>query len=240
MEFVDPPKNPIPLRRRLIAEALGTFVLVFAGTGAIVVNDITHAVTHVGIALTFGLVVLALIQALGDISGAHFNPAVTIGFVAARRFPLTEALPYILTQLVGATAASCAIAAIFPDSRLLGGTMPLRGEWQPSFVLEVFLTAFLMFVVLNISTGAKEKGLTAGITVGAVIGLEALFAGPICGASMNPARSFGPAIVSGEVGFLWLYFVAPMVGALIAVPCCCSVQESGCCSGTPAEEKACP
>ena len=219
------------MRQRLTAEFLGTFALVFAGTGAIVINDATGSVTHVGIALTFGLVVLALIYALGDVSGAHFNPAVTLGFVVARRFPLRDAGPYVGVQFLGAIAASGCLRMLFPDNDRLGATIP-RGTAVQSFVLEFLLTAFLMFVILNSTTGAKEKGLVVGIVVGAVIGLEALFAGPICGASMNPARSFGPAVVSGHLASLWVYLLAPALGAAVAVSGCRGVQARGCCAAS--------
>jgi aquaporin Z len=221
------------MRQRLTAEFLGTFALVFAGTGAIVINDATGVVTHVGIALTFGLVVLALIYALGDVSGAHFNPAVTIGFVVARRFPWQHAGPYILAQCAGAFSASLVLRIMFPENDKLGATIP-RGPEVQSFVLELLLTGFLMFVILNSTTGAKEKGLVVGIVVGAVIGLEAMFAGPICGASMNPARSLGPAIVSGHLESLWIYLLAPTLGVAIAVFGCRGVQPKGCCAAAEA------
>ena len=186
--------------RPLAAEFLGTLALVFTGTAAIVVNDLTGGtVSHVGVAFTFGLVVLALIYTLGDVSGAHLNPAVTLGFVLARRFPWRRVPGYVLAQFAGAFAASGLVRFLFPDHGTLGATLP-RGLQSQSFVLEVLLTWLLMFVILGVSTGAKEKGITAGIAVGAVIALEALFAGPICGASMNPARSLAPAVVSGHVG----------------------------------------
>lgn len=207
----------MPFRNRVAAETVGTFALVFAGTGAIVVNDATGVITHPGVALTFGLVVLALVYALGDISGAHLNPAVTLGFAAAGRFPRRELGGYVAAQLAGAVAASALLGVLFPESQSLGGTAP-RGPAAQSFVLEVVLTWFLMLVVLCVSTGAKEKGITAGIAVGAVIAVEALFAGPVCGASMNPARSLAPAVVSGNVGVLWLYLAAPVLGAVLAVP----------------------
>jgi aquaporin Z len=216
------------MRRRLTAEFLGTFALVFAGTGAAVVNELTGAVTHVGVALTFGLVVLALVYALGDVSGAHFNPAVTVGFVLARRFPARDAGWYVLVQCLGACAASLCLRVIFPDSEKLGATIP-HGSAGQSFVLEALLTGFLMFVILNSTTGAKEKGLVVGIVVGAVIALEALFAGPICGASMNPARSLGPAAVSGHLESLWVYWLAPVLGASVAVSGCRGVQGNDCC-----------
>lgn len=204
---------------RWFAEALGTFSLVFAGTGAIIVNHATNGtVTHVGIALTFGLVVMAMIYAFGDVSGAHLNPAVSIGFVLARRFPLRALPVYVLAQLIGAFAASTLLRLLFPSSETLGATLP-SGSAAQSFLLEVVLTFILMVVILSVSSGPKEKGIMAGIAIGGVIGLEALFAGPICGASMNPARSLAPAIVSGHVSSLWVYLAAPTLGAAIAVPC---------------------
>lgn len=214
--------------KKFAAEAFGTFALVFAGTGAIVINDATHAITHVGIALTFGLVVLAMIYTVGEISGAHLNPAVTLAFCSAGRMAWAEALPYLGSQCAGAFAASALLHFLFPQHATLGATLP-AGSATQSFVLEMVLTAILMFVILNVSTGAKEKGITAGIAVGAVIALEALFAGPICGASMNPARSLAPAVVSGHVEHLWVYLLAPLIGAQLAVPACRCVQTEGCC-----------
>ena len=223
--------------RRIAAELLGTFFLVFAGTGAIVINDVSGAVTHVGVALTFGLVVLALIYALGDVSGAHLNPAVTLAFVAARRFPPRWAAGYVAAQLAGALLASGCLRLLFPGHETLGTTLPRDGAGQ-SFVLELLLTFFLMFVILSVSTGASEKGLLAGVAVGAVIALEALFAGPICGASMNPARSLAPALVSGRLDALWVYLTAPTLGALLAVGGCACVQRPGCCLS--AAKESCP
>lgn len=216
--------------KKLFAEFLGTFALVFAGTGAIVINDVSGgAISHAGIAITFGLVVTAMIYALGDVSGAHLNPAVTTAFAAAGRFAWREVPAYIAAQVSGAFAASALVCALFPTSATLGATLPAGAPMQ-SFILEVVLTFLLMFVILSVSTGAKEKGITAGIAIGAVIALEAMFAGPICGASMNPARSLAPAVVSGHLEHLWLYLAAPVIGALLAVPACCGVRESGCCS----------
>ena len=215
--------------KKIAAEFLGTFALVFAGTGAIIINDVSGGtITHVGVALTFGLVVLAMIYTLGDISGAHLNPAVTLGFCSARRFPARDVLPYILAQCAGALLASGILKLLFPAHQNLGATHP-AGSAMQAFVLETVLTFLLMFVVLNVSTGAKEKGVTAGIAIGAVIGLEAMFAGPITGASMNPARSFAPALLSGHMADLWIYLAAPVLGALVAVAACCCVREKGCC-----------
>ena len=218
------------MSKRCFAEFLGTFGLVFAGTGAIVINQTSQgAVTHPGIALVFGLVVLAMIYAFGDVSGAHLNPAVTTAFALARRFPWAEMPAYIGSQIAGAFAASALLRALFPASRTLGATLP-AGTALQSFILEIVLTFLLMLVVLSVSTGAKEKGITAGIAIGAVIALEAMFAGPICGASMNPARSLAPAIVGGQLQHLWVYLLAPVLGACLAVPACCGFREPGCCS----------
>ncbi len=220
------------MNRPLAAEFLGTFILVFAGTGAIIINDISGgAVTHAGIALTFGLTVLALIYALGEVSGAHMNPAVTLGFFMARRFAGKKVLPYIASQCAGALLASVCLRLLFAGHATLGVTVPAAMMAPQAFALEVMLTFFLMFVILSVSTGAKEKGVTAGIAVGAVIALEALFAGPISGASMNPARSLAPALVSGQLEYLWLYMVAPVLGAALAVAGCRCVHESPCCTG---------
>jgi aquaporin Z len=201
--------------RRYVAELIGTYALVFAGTGAIVINEQTGALGHFGVAATFGLIVLAMIYAFGDLSGAHLNPSVTIGFVVAKRFPLKEASPYIVAQLGGAVLASLTLRLLFPENATLGATFPTGSEMQ-SFILEVLLTYFLMLVILQVAHGSKEVGVMAGIAIGAVVGLEALFAGPISGASMNPARSIAPALVSGELRALWIYIVAPVLGALLA------------------------
>lgn len=218
--------------KKLLAELLGTFTLVFAGTGAIVINATSQgAISHVGIALTFGLVALAMIHTFGDVSGAHFNPAVTLGFAAAGRFAWGQVPAYIGVQLVGALGASALLHFLFPQNpAVLGATLPAGSDLQ-SFVLELVLTAILMLTILSVSTGAKEKGITAGITIGGVIALEAMFAGPACGASMNPARSLAPALVAGHLEHLWLYLAAPVIGALIAVPLCIGVRDSGCCGG---------
>jgi aquaporin Z len=217
--------------KKFISEFLGTFGLVFAGTGAIIINEVSGGgVTHVGVALTFGLVVLAMIYTFGDISGAHLNPAVTLGFFVARRFDAAMVLPYLASQILGALTASGLLRWLFPANVTLGATLPAGSEMQ-SFILEAVLSFFLRLVILNVSTGAKEKGITAGIAVGAVITLEALFAGPICGASMNPARSLAPALVSWRFLHLWIYLVAPLLGAGLAVCACRCVREDGCCGG---------
>ena len=167
--------------KKLVAEFLGTFCLVFAGTGAIVIDSVSGgAVSHVGVALTFGLIVLAMIYTIGDISGAHINPAVTIGFFAARRFEAGSVLPYVASQCAGALAASVVLRFLFPQSATLGATIP-AGSTMQSFVLEMILTALLMFVILSVSTGAREKGITAGIAVGAVIALG----GIVCRADLR-------------------------------------------------------
>jgi aquaporin NIP len=218
-----------PKMKRFLAEFIGTFGLVFAGTGAIVIDDVSNGgITHVGIALTFGLVILAMIYALGDISGAHLNPAVTSAFWFSGRFSGNQVLPYILGQCAGAFTASGIVRFLFPSHATLGTTLPAGADLQ-SFVLELILTFLLMFVILNVSTGAKEKGITAGIAIGAVIALEAMFAGKICGASMNPARSLAPAIVSGHLEHLWIYLTAPMAGAWLAVFACRGCQDPACC-----------
>lgn len=217
--------------KKLFAEFFGTFTLVFAGTGAIVVNQVTGGVIgHAGISLVFGLVVLAMIYTFGDASGAHLNPAVSLAFVVSRRFPLEELLPYVAAQLLGAFAASGLLKILFPASPNLGATLP-AGSVSQSFILEVVLTAILGLVILSVSTGSQEKGITAGVAIGSVVALEAMFAGPICGASMNPARSLAPAIVSGNLQHLWLYPMATILGALIAVPICICVRGRGCCEG---------
>ena len=204
--------------KKCLAEFLGTFTLVFAGTGAIVMNDVSGgAITHVGIALTFGLVVMAMINTYGDVSGAHLNPAVTLALAAAGRFHWRNVSGYLGSQFGGALCASLVLKSLFPDHASLGATLP-TGSATQSFILELILTAILMLTILHVTNGAREKGLTAAIAIGAVIGLEAMFAGPICGASMNPARSLAPALVSWKMDHLWIYLTATTLGALIAVP----------------------
>lgn len=201
----------------LFAEAIGTYCLVFAGTGAIVVNDISdQCVTHVGVALTFGLIVMVVIYAIGEISGAHINPAVSVGFWVANRFEGRQLVPYIAAQCVGAVLASGTLRLLFPEHQNLGSTLP-AGSWTQAFLMELILTLILMFVILRVSRNSKETGIMAGAAIGATVALEALFAGPITGASMNPARSLGPALVSGTLTHLWIYVVATTLGAGLAV-----------------------
>lgn len=232
------------MRARLTAEVIATAILVFCGTGAVVFHQMTGgAVTHVGIGLTFGLVVLAMIYTVGEVSGAHINPAVTIAFAVAGRFPWSEVGPYVAAQVLGAVIGSAALWAVFPSAahaidvrnpgqpsvkvslphnfgatRPWGKAKPNGVESRQAYFLEVVLTFILMFVVLSVSRGSKEKGITAGIVVGAVITLEAIFGGPISGASMNPARSLAPALFIGDWHLLWIYLTAPVLGALLAVP----------------------
>jgi aquaporin NIP len=203
--------------KRYYAEALGTFALVFCGTGAIVINQESNgAITHVGIAFTFGLIVMVMIYALGPVSGAHLNPAVTIAFSVAKRFPVREILPFIVSQGVGAFLASITLRLLFPANELLGSTMPAGTELQ-SFVLDAILTFFLMLVIIQVATGSKEQGMFAGLAIGSTVLLEAMFAGPVCGASMNPIRSLSPAVVSGHLEHLWIYLLAPVLGAVLAI-----------------------
>jgi aquaporin Z len=217
------------MSRRLFAELFGTFVLVFAGTGAIVFDSVNPGkIGHVGIALTFGLVVLSMAYAVGSVSGAHLNPAVTVGLWAARRVPGRQVLPFVAAQLAGAFAASGLLFAMYPEHATLGATLPHGPAWH-SFVLEVWLTAVLVFVILAVTAAEPNVRVLGGVIVGAVIALEALFAGPISGASMNPARSLAPALVSARVEHLWVYLVAPLVGAALAVPVCSIIQQPGCC-----------
>jgi aquaporin Z len=212
------------LMKKYLAETIGTFALVFAGTGAIVINQMTGGViSHVGIAATFGLVIGIMIFAVGDVSGAHFNPAVTLGFFVAGKLPGKEVGPYVAAQIVGAFLASFVIKFLFfytigphnPDITHLGTTLPAGSDRQ-SWVLEFILTFFLMFVIVNVATGSKEVGMFAGIAIGGTILLDAMFGGPISGASMNPARSLAPAVVSGHYEHLWLYLTAPFAGAITA------------------------
>jgi len=205
-------------RREAIAEFLGTFILVFAGTGAVMVNKTSAgSVTHLGISFVFGAVVTAMIYALGHISGAHFNPAVTLGFWASGFFPKYKVLPYVLGQCAGAIAASQVLLITLGEVANLGATIPLNGNWLQSLILETVLTFILMFVILGSGLDRRAHIGFAGIAIGLTVGLEAAFMGPITGASMNPARSLGPALIGGIWNHHWVYWVAPIWGAQLAV-----------------------
>ena len=204
------------LLRRAAAEAIGAFALVFAGCGAIV-TDTVHAgvLGAVGVSLVFGLVIMAMVYATGHLSGAHLNPAVTLAFALTRHFPRREALAYIAAQLLGAIAAAALLLAVWPSQpAALGTTLPSVGAGS-ALVYEAVLTAFLMFTIMAVATDTRAVGAGAAIAIGGTVGLDALFGGPITGASMNPARSIGPALVSGELHDLWIYIVAPLAGAAI-------------------------
>jgi aquaporin NIP len=202
------------LLRSAVAEAIGTFALVFAGCGAIVVDAKTHQLGHVGVAISFGLVIMFGVYAVGHISGAHFNPAVTFGFALSRHFPWRRAGVYWLAQLIGALAAAAILRGSLGNHADVGATLPTGSQGQ-AFLWEVILTFFLMFVIMSVATDTRAVGEAAAIAIGGTVGLDAMFGGPITGASMNPARSIGPALVSGNLHALWLYVVAPAVGAAI-------------------------
>ena len=226
------------IMRKCVAEAIGTFCLVFAGTGAIVINDLRGGpIGGVGVALTFGLVVMAMIYALADVSGAHFNPAVSIAAWLSGRFNRKDLVPYLISQLGGALAASVMLRLLFPEHETLGATHP-QGSWMQSFLLELLLTAILMFVILNVSCSNNRTSL-AGVAIGGVVALEALFAGPICGASMNPARSFAPALVSGQLNDIAIYILGPILGAFIGALGCFGARGETCCGGKAKPAECC-
>ncbi len=202
------------LLRSLAAESIGTFALVFAGAGAIMVDAKTHELGHIGVAFTFGLVIMAMIYAVGHISGAHFNGAVTFAFALTRHFPWPRAFAYWGAQLFGAILAAAVLRGSLGNIVHVGATFPSGSDAQ-SFLWETIMTAFLMFVILAVATDTRAVGEAAAIAIGGTIALDALFGGPISGASMNPMRSIGPALVSGDLHSLWIYILAPILGATI-------------------------
>jgi MIP family channel proteins len=204
-----------PTGRALLAELIGTFALVFAGCGAIMVDAKTSELGHVGVAISFGLVIMVMIYAVGHVSGAHFNPAVTLAFAVTRHFPWPRVWLYWGAQAAGAILAAAFLRASLGDVADVGATTPAGSEAQ-SFVWELLLTFLLMLVIMAVATDTRAVGEAAAIAIGATVGLDAMFGGPVSGASMNPARYLGPALVSGDLQALWLYLVAPPLGAIAA------------------------
>lgn len=200
--------------RALVAELIGTFTLVFAGAGAIMVDEKTHQLGHVGVAIVFGLVIMVMIYAVGHISGAHFNPAVSFAFALTRHFPWTRLLGYWAAQVSGALIAAAILRGSLGNRAHVGATLPAGSQGQ-AFLWEVVLTFFLMFVIMSVATDTRAVGEAAAIAVGGTVGLDAMFGGPVTGAAMNPARSLGPALVSGDLHALWLYIAAPLLGAAV-------------------------
>ena len=210
------------MRKKLFAELIGTFILVFAGTGAIMINDIAGAIGHVGIALTFGFVIVALIYSFAHVSGAHFNPAVTIAFWSMGEFERKNVFPYIFAQILGAVIASSCLYLLLNENFInvsevsyLGATLP-SGSLVQAFGFELIMTFILMIVICSSAVHGKATKDFAGLVIGLTVGLESMFAGPITGASMNPARSIGPAIISGNLENLWIYIIATILGAIFA------------------------
>jgi aquaporin NIP len=208
--------NNVSLWRRATAEAFAAFALVFAGCGAIVANDqYEGALGAVGISLVFGLIIMTMIYATGHLSGAHINPAVTIAFTLTRHFAARDAAAYVVAQLAGACAGALALLAVWTDRPAdLGATVPTIGVGS-AFVYELILTAFLMFVIMAVATDTRAVGAAAAIAIGGTVGLDALFGGPVTGASMNPARSLGPALAGGEWQDFWVYVAGPIAGAAV-------------------------
>ena len=213
---------------KLVSEFMGTFSLVFVGCGAIVVNDLYGGVLgHFGISIVFGLIIMAMIYSVGNVSGAHLNPAVTIGFYSVKRINLKQTILYIISQILGSIVASIFLKILFLSHQNLGTTKP-SGNILTSFIIETILTFLLMFVIINVSTGHKEKGIMAGVSIGGFITLAALMGGPVSGASLNPARSIGPSLISGNMSNLWIYIIAPILGAVLASPFCKIIQGEKC------------
>ena len=203
---------------RYAAEAFGTFALVFIGCGAAVLEDWGGAeIGDVGVGLAFGLIVMAMVYSIGKISGAHLNPAVTLGFFFAKRLDKREIVRYVVFQLLGAFVAALLLQFLLPRHISAGLTVPLCGVAR-AFVLEIVLSFLLMFVILNVCEGHKIEGLLAGIAVGGTVTLALMMGGSISGASMNPARSLAPAVISGKLGSIWIYLVSPVIGVYLAHP----------------------
>ncbi len=204
-----------PLSRRCLAEFLSTFILVLIGCGAMAVDSRTGLLTHVGVATVWGLVVMVMIYTVGDLSGAHMNPAVSISMAVLRRMSILDAGCYIVAQCAGALAGAAAIRGVMGVDEMMLGSTNTKMDLSVAMMVEMMMTAILMFVVIGVSTGAKEEGITAGLAVGSTIAMEAFVAGPLTKASMNPARSLGPAVVAGDVSQLWIYIVGPVVGGIL-------------------------
>jgi MIP family channel proteins len=204
------------LLRRSAAEAVAAFALVFAGCGAIVTDATRNgALGTVGVALVFGLVIMVMVYATGHLSGAHINPAVTIAFTLTRHFPVRDAAAYVMAQLAGAAAGAFVLLAAWSDKpAYLGATRPSVGD-ATALLYEVVLTALLMFVIVAVATDTRAVGAAAALAIGGAVGLDALFGGPLTGASMNPARSFGPALASGHWNAFWIYVIGPVAGAAL-------------------------
>ncbi len=223
------------LSRKVGAEMIGTFALVFAGCGAIMINEISGGViTHVGVGLTFGLIIMVMIYATGHVCGAHFNPAVTIAFASSGRFPWREVPYYVAGQVLAALLASAMLYALFGPVAGIGSTVPAGAPAQ-AFVLEVVLTFFLMFVIMSVATDSRAVGQMAGSAIGGTVALCAIFGGPISGASMNPARSLGPALVASDLASVWIYIAAPIIGAIAGAWAYRFVR----CGGTETEANGC-
>ncbi len=218
---------PVKLTQKVAAEMVGTFALVFAGCGAIMVNELSQGVvTHVGVGLTFGLVIMVMIYATGHICGAHFNPAVTVAFAVIGRFPWKQVPAYVAGQIGAALVASGLLRFLLGPIANLGATLP-AGTAVQSLVIEIVITFFLMFVITAVATDSRAVGPMAGAAIGGTVALAAIFAGPISGASMNPARSLGPALVSMQLDGLWIYLAGPLVGAALGATLYRAIQCGG-------------